>query len=328
MSDIINLGDSLTVTYKNGNVVTYILGSDESGENWVLRSADGEQEIDPYEINIEDHQWENHWEVGNNSFDVTYHGVRTSVPVVINHTPGKIVIENKIPATFTSEGSYDEVIYCTACGEVLSRTTKTIPVLTENSPQIEVETKKSLAGETVDVKISFKNNPGITSAKLLVSFSDALTLEGISYGLSSGQTMQPETLNSPVIINWINGNTDFNTKDFLFATLTFEIAEDAEIGINDITVVYDPEDIYNIDFENIDFAVIDGGIEVIDHIAGDINGDGKVNNKDVTRFFQYLSDWNVDVNRAALDVNGDGKVNNKDLTRLFQYLSGWNVKIF
>ena len=64
------------------------------------------------------------------------------------------------------------------------------------------------------------------------------------------------------------------------------------------------------------------------HTPGDINSDGKVNNKDLTRLFQYLSDWDVEVNEAALDVNGDGKINNKDLTRLFQYLSDWDVVIY
>lgn len=67
---------------------------------------------------------------------------------------------------------------------------------------------------------------------------------------------------------------------------------------------------------------------ILTHIPGDINNDGKVNNKDLTRLFQYLSKWNVEVNAQALDVNGDGKVNNKDLTRLFQYLSKWDVQIF
>ena len=64
------------------------------------------------------------------------------------------------------------------------------------------------------------------------------------------------------------------------------------------------------------------------YIPGDINGDDAVNNKDLTRLFQYLSDWDVEVDEAALDVNGDGAVNNKDLTRLFQYLSDWDVVIF
>lgn len=63
-------------------------------------------------------------------------------------------------------------------------------------------------------------------------------------------------------------------------------------------------------------------------IAGDINGDTSVNNKDLTRLFQYLSDWEVEVNGGALDVNGDTVVNNRDLTRLFQYLSGWDVQIY
>ena len=68
-------------------------------------------------------------------------------------------------------------------------------------------------------------------------------------------------------------------------------------------------------------------ISVSNHLPGDINGDGDVNNKDATRLFQYLSGWEVDVVEEALDVNGDGSVNNKDATRLFQYLSGWNVEI-
>ena len=71
-------------------------------------------------------------------------------------------------------------------------------------------------------------------------------------------------------------------------------------------------------------------IEIIytGHITGDINGDSAVDNKDLTRLFQYLSNWDVTVNEAALDVNGDDSVDNKDLTRLFQYLSNWEVEIY
>ena len=63
------------------------------------------------------------------------------------------------------------------------------------------------------------------------------------------------------------------------------------------------------------------------HIPGDINGDGKVNNKDVTRLQRYLKGAAVEVNEAALDVNGDGKVNNKDLTRLQRYVKGADVEL-
>ena len=45
------------------------------------------------------------------------------------HTPDAAVRENKVAATCTTAGSYDEVVYCTACGNELSRTQKTIDKL-------------------------------------------------------------------------------------------------------------------------------------------------------------------------------------------------------
>ena len=49
--------------------------------------------------------------------------------VVHNHTDGEPVIENKIDATCTTDGSYDLVVYCTECGEEISRTTVKISKL-------------------------------------------------------------------------------------------------------------------------------------------------------------------------------------------------------
>ncbi len=65
-----------------------------------------------------------------------------------------------------------------------------------------------------------------------------------------------------------------------------------------------------------------------DHLAGDINADGVLNDEDVNRLMQYLAGWSVDVNEFALDVNGDRMSNNKDVSRLIQYLAGWNVDIY
>ena len=95
------------------------------------------------------------------------------------------------------------------------------------------------------------------------------------------------------------------------------------VGANTFKAIFTPTDTANYNtVSDIDVTV------TVNHIPGDINGDGEVNNKDLSRLFQYLSDWEVDVDVTALDVNGDGKVNNKDLTRLFQYLSNWDVEIF
>ncbi len=43
------------------------------------------------------------------------------------HQPGDAQIENETPATCGEDGKHDEVVYCTECGEELSRTTVTDP---------------------------------------------------------------------------------------------------------------------------------------------------------------------------------------------------------
>ena len=49
------------------------------------------------------------------------------------HTPAEeAVIENEIPATCGQDGSYDVVVYCTACEGEVSRTTETVPATGEH----------------------------------------------------------------------------------------------------------------------------------------------------------------------------------------------------
>ena len=45
------------------------------------------------------------------------------------HTPSEVVRENEVAATCENAGSYDEVIKCTACGDVISRDHKVVPAL-------------------------------------------------------------------------------------------------------------------------------------------------------------------------------------------------------
>lgn len=56
-------------------------------------------------------------------------------------------------------------------------------------------------------------------------------------------------------------------------------------------------------------------------VAGDVNGDGLVNNRDMGALQQWLNDWTVAVDGNA-DVDGDGLVNNRDMGALQLLLSG------
>lgn len=60
---------------------------------------------------------------------------------------------------------------------------------------------------------------------------------------------------------------------------------------------------------------------------GDVNFDGKTNNKDLGILMQHLNSWNVEIITEAADVNADGAVNNKDYGLLMQYINSWNVTL-
>ena len=193
-----------------------------------------------------------------------------------------------------------------------------------------VSNKNAVPGETVDVDIAMTNNPGIASIGLNVGYdSDVLTVEKITFNSAMGGTTQTSQLTkNPVKLIWISSTSNFN-GDAAVATITFRVNANITDSIaTNVELTYDPDDIYNIAEDPIDCEVINGVVNVVAVVPGDINGDTKVNNKDVTRLLQYLAQWDVFVNAPALDTNGDSKVNNKDVTRLMQYLAHWEVELY
>lgn len=62
-------------------------------------------------------------------------------------------------------------------------------------------------------------------------------------------------------------------------------------------------------------------------LAGDVNGDGTVNNRDAALLQKYVNGWDAVVDEAAADINGDGNVNNRDVALLQRYVSGWGVTL-
>lgn len=61
-------------------------------------------------------------------------------------------------------------------------------------------------------------------------------------------------------------------------------------------------------------------------LKGDLNGDGKINGKDVAYLARSVAKWTgyESVDAAIADVNGDGKVNGKDVAYLARYVAKWS----
>lgn len=68
--------------------------------------------------------------------------------------------------------------------------------------------------------------------------------------------------------------------------------------------------------------------EMAHYLAGDVNGDGAVNPKDITALKRYLVGDAISIRNKNSDVDGDGTVSSKDVSILRRYLSGgWNIEL-
>ncbi len=127
---------------------------------------------------------------------------------------------------------------------------------------------KGDTGVTVDIKAL--NNTKIASVNLSVAYDESrLKLKNIVYNNSwGGQSMQPQTKNSPVTLIWYDGANNYTTTDSTFATLSFDVLENADSGNANITITCDPENIYMLDEENVgetidvDHTISNGSIVV------------------------------------------------------------------
>lgn len=132
----------------------------------------------------------------------------------------------------------------------------------DTSPTFVISSATASAGDTdVEITVSLKNNPGIASMNLVVTYADGLTLTNITYNTSIGGTSQlPQKNDSPFILNWVSGQDA--EGDWVFATLKFSVASTVDAGEYNISMTYDPNNVYNIMEDNVEFAVKNGKIIV------------------------------------------------------------------
>ena len=211
-------------------------------------------------------------------------------------------------------------------------TAAAVTTQTPNTAIITVEGAWSKPGDTVAVNITIKDNPGIQGATLTVSWEDGLVPVSDASGEAfSGLEYFPPSRYTQTGTNFIwYGNDAGNAVDGTILTMTFQVSETA--GNNelfDIAVTYVEGDVFDGTDADVYLEIHNGYIRSITYQPGDVNGDGRVNTRDLVRLSQYISDgcitdpdgYNAVVIADACDVTGDGRVNTRDLVRLSQYIS-------
>ncbi len=97
----------------------------------------------------------------------------------LDHTAAAPVQENVVDATYESEGSYDEVVYCSVCGEEISRVQKTIDKLT-GGIAITVKAAELGTATVADKKVTTADVTAIVAPKSDVVLT-ATPVEGATF---------------------------------------------------------------------------------------------------------------------------------------------------
>ena len=226
--------------------------------------------------------------------------------------------------TYTKEGIRT---YTCTCG---ATKTESVPVLEigPDTPTISIDSKTVAQGSTFKISVMISNNPGVVSMYLNLIY-DTEVLELLSVedeGLLKGNVFG-QSFTSPYAITWDDSTASGNnTANGNLVTLTFKVKDEAKLGTTAVSISYNVGNIIDFNLKNVDFAIIDGVITIVDYTPGDVNMDGEVNAIDVAFVRRHLAGWEdyQEISVDAADVNKDGDVNATDVALLRRYLAKWD----
>ena len=123
---------------------------------------------------------------------------------------------------------------------VLLFSTGLVAVSAAGTGTLSATTTSGYRGDTVTVNVNLNSNPGLISMKFQVSYSSNLTLVSVSNsGLLNGWTTPAPTISSPYTLRWADSLATTNsTSTGKLVTLTFKIADNATIGTETVSIVF------------------------------------------------------------------------------------------
>ncbi len=177
---------------------------------------------------------------------------------------------------------------------------------------------KVKAGKSATVNVELDNARSVSYVSLVLSYDPDLTFKGAEFPIkASGDStnVSVDAKTHTMTLSWSTNSA--KSGDKTLAKLSFDTAADVfegdflHVTIESLSASNEPD------------KLISGGVEIDSNDIGDINSDGKLNNKDVVTLFRLCSDAKFARKPSfnVSDINRDRSLNNKDVVALFRAVS-------
>ncbi len=241
----------------------------------------------------------------------------------------------------TVENSDEVICECVVCGHRTSLEINSREEI-EKLPRVVVSNAYAVTStKEVKVFIDLHASTGITAANFSVNFDPSLTLVSYKLGTILNGKDSIDTFKSysdHINLTLVRGGTDYGTDGTLL-TLVFRLPEDpvlSEKYIVEVTNKGNGDKFTDKNGNKTDFIAYSGGIIVVSHLPGDINGDNLVNLVDAVILSNYvtldsheqsgflarMTLLNHSFDIAYGDVNLDGSIDISDAVQILRYTTG------
>ena len=256
---------------------------------------------------------------GDSRYDITVPVQNTGEPILIT------LVSNG------SDGVVRDILEFSVNGEYVSKNSKRISPAERVFKEIEqgklnvvitggTDYNPVVRGSEFTVSVNLVNVISVNSAELYIRYDPGLSFVSADFPENDPRievfaSAENDPASRTVRLSW--SNSDILEDDCTAANLVFKPDDDIKKEFLHISVDPDISCVKNCGY-SVPFNAVNGGADIIPCVPGDINGDGKVSNKDVTVLFRSVSGAGIEITADAADINGDGEVNNKDVIRLFK----------